>query len=457
MSENLLELLSEADHEFEIENNAKASQKYSKVHSQINDGTELEPDRLAALLRNYSRTLLSEGLPEQALELINSSAERFELNAIEQAGILLVASDCYRNLSDNDARRTVLNRISELLGDIADSGFKEYDLAAGLARAWGLFYLDKGEFSKARDQLLEAEAHALKSGDNVFLATIQSSLGDVFFYLCDYEKAIECRKKSFELLVKNGMNRSAAHCLNSLGHTYRYVEQEELAQQTYADSLAMMKELDDRPGIACCNLNMGGVAAARGDNEKALQCFGDALDTFIESGDLLGQAGCLESLGQLSLNTGNTDLAKEYFQRSLEKASEIGDVQCRARCSFNLALLAYSQGELEDARDSLRLSMKFRDESQDKKGLAECFLLQARINEMACQWKDAEKSYMRAFDVCREIGYRYLAMLTMKGLADCRMELGMKEEAMDMYSEAMAMAEEMGDHETAGEIKEKIG
>jgi tetratricopeptide (TPR) repeat protein len=136
----------------------------------------------------------------------------------------------------------------------------------------GTYYETINEFEKSLNCYLEALKVFEKHKANRAIASACLGLGNVFFSLKNYNKAIEYSRKSMEHFQK--MNSPyASWAMNNMANAYEQLGDLETAIPLYEQSLALKLENKDYYGAVFSIDNLGNIFLKDGDLKKALTYF----------------------------------------------------------------------------------------------------------------------------------------------------------------------------------------
>jgi tetratricopeptide (TPR) repeat protein len=207
-------------------------------------------------------------------------------------------------------------------------------------------HLSEADLAAERDRLEAAYAEDSSNADVMIeLAGVHERLKDNESALDMIERALACRKDSFELLCRAGDLRIKLHKrtiveADRAGDTARATELEkrlvDLEVEEYRQRIAM------HPGDANLRLQLGKRLMRQDDLDGALVELQKAhADPRVRREARFGLAQCFQRKGFV-------DLARKEYERSLEGVAEIDD---RAKeVLYNLGSIAEAQGNGGEAR-----------------------------------------------------------------------------------------------------------
>ncbi|KAI0235358.1 G-protein-signaling modulator 1 [Lamellibrachia satsuma] len=214
---------------------------------------------------------------------------------------------------------------------------------------------------------------AIRVGTNDLktLSAIYSQLGNAYFYLTEYGKALEYHKHDLSLARTVGDKLGEAKASGNLGNTLKVLGKFEEAIACCQRHLDLSKEIADRIGEARALYNLGNVYHAKGKQlsrsahqdpgefpaevkeslQKAADYYESNLEIVRELGDRAAQGRACGNLGNTHYLLGNFNLAVRNHEERLAIAKEFGDKAAERRAYSNLGNAHIFLGEFEVAAE----------------------------------------------------------------------------------------------------------
>lgn len=240
----------------------------------------------------------------------------------------------------------------------------------------------------------------------------------------------------------------------------------------------------------------GALASVQGDHTGAQERYTQSLQAWQRAGDLRGQAAVLGNLGILALNRNDRLEARRLGERSLALRRRIKDLEGIANALSNLGTLAWAERDHVQTLAYYAESLALRRERNDLHGIATClnnlglvvcdqgnftradalFVESGTIFltlEDRCAWAEtlhsrADVAYRQQEDVTartlteesivlfRALSERHGLRTALLLLARLAQRQGDDRGRLIAYQEAAVLSLEMGDHQSVGEILEKM-
>lgn len=276
-----------------------------------------------------------------------------------------------------------LKEAKGLLGESL-SQWREIEDRWGVATT--LFYLGlvthtRGEFGGTQ-QPYQYGLELFKDAGYQFGATFShTSMGRVVQTLGDFMKAKNLCLESLTIRREMDDQWGMAACLDSLGVVECGLGELNDAREACLESLEIRKSLDDQRGIATSLNNLSHVAFLREEYDQAIRYCEEGLAIRRDLGNRGGIAASLSLLGKLTSTLDDNQGAKKYVLESLEIRKDLGDKAGMVASRNDLGSIALKIGQIDDACDRFRNAFKLATDIgaiplslEALAGLAECFL-----------------------------------------------------------------------------------
>ncbi|XP_061119246.1 G-protein-signaling modulator 1b [Conger conger] len=221
------------------------------------------------------------------------------------------------------------------------------------------------------------------------LSAIYSQLGNAYFYLKEYNKALEYHRHDLTLARTIGDRIGEGKASGNLGNTLKILGRFDEAGVCCQRHLDISQEQGDRVGEARALYNIGNVFHAKG-KQQAWGCAHDPgdlpsdvrntlkratafyemnLSLVKELGDRAAQGRAYGNLGNTHYLLGNFVEAIKFHQERLAIAKEFGDKAAERRAYSNLGNALIFLGQFRPAteyyRKTLQLSHQLKDQAME--------------------------------------------------------------------------------------------
>ncbi|MFM6512523.1 MAG: tetratricopeptide repeat protein [Microcystis panniformis] len=303
-----------------------------------------------------------------------------------------------------------------------------WNYAASL-NSLGNAYYSLGEYQKAIEFYQQSLAIKREIGDRGGEAASYNNLGIVYKSLGEYQKAIEFHQPSLAITREIGDRRGEANSYNNLGNVYDSLGEYQKAIEFHQQSLAIKREIGDRGGEAYSYNNLGNVYDSLGEYQKAIEFYQQSLAITREIGDRGGEAYSYNNLGNAYNYLGEYQKAIEFHQQSLAIFREIGDRGGEAKSYGNLGNAYGSLGEYQKAIEFNQQSLAIEREIGDRGGEAKSYMGLGNVYYSLGEYQKAIEFHQQSLAILREIGDR-------RGEANAWFNLGVTYDKLKRISEA---------------------
>lgn len=256
------------------------------------------------------------------------------------------------------------------------------------------------------------------------LSAIYSQLGNAYFHLHDYAKALEFHRHDLTLTRTIGDLIGEAKASGNLGNTLKVLGRFDEAVVCCQRHLDIARDINDKVGQARALYNFGNVYHAKG---KSI-CWSGA-----EPGDFPEEV--MAALGK----------AAEYYEGNLAIVKELGDRAAQGRTCGNLGNTHYLLGNFRKAVSSheqrLLIAKEFGDRSAERR--AYCNLGNAFI--FLGEFEVAAEHYKRTLQLARQLKDRAVEAQACYSLGNTYTLLQDYERAIDYHLKHLIIAQDLND------------
>ncbi|KAI5092871.1 G-protein-signaling modulator 2 [Silurus meridionalis] len=191
----------------------------------------------------------------------------------------------------------------------------------------------KGDYSSSVP-FFEA-AMQVGTEDLLVLSAIYSQLGNAYFHLCDYTKALEFHhhdltltRENLHILKEMGDRAAQGRTYGNLGNTQYLLSNFCNAVASHQQRLLIAKELNDLAAERRAYCNLGNAYIFLGELEKAAEHYKKALQLARQLRDQAVEAQVCYSLGNTYTLLQDYERAIDYHLKHLIIAQDLGDSMC---------------------------------------------------------------------------------------------------------------------------------
>ncbi|XP_051492844.1 G-protein-signaling modulator 1 isoform X2 [Apus apus] len=224
------------------------------------------------------------------------------------------------------------------------------------------FYLK--EYSKALEYHKHDLTLARTIGDRIGEAKASGNLGNTLKILGQFDEAVVCCQRHLDISQEQGDKVGEARALYNIGNVYHakgkhlswnmaqdpgYLPQEvketlQKASEYYEKTLQLSRQLKDQAVEAQACYSLGNTYTLLQDYEKAIEYHLKHLVIAQELGDRVGEGRACWSLGNAYVSLGSHEQALHFARKHLEISQEIGDRNGELTAQVNMAQLQAALG-----------------------------------------------------------------------------------------------------------------
>ena len=223
----------------------------------------------------------------------------------------------------------------------------------GMATAYSLIgscYMIKADYPNALENKLKGLVmrHDMQSAA---MAKELGDIGDVYYWLDNYGKALEFYLKGLKIYRLGGNRKNEAVFLGNIGQIYDSQSDFVNALNYEFKSLKIFEDLNDYTGIAINTRRVGNIYYKQNDYAKALQYHQKALKLYEDKKDNDGIAYVLQDMALVYDNQKNYPEALKNYLRALKIKRELKDSRSVATIYLNLGALYSDMADYMNALD----------------------------------------------------------------------------------------------------------
>ncbi|XP_061459644.1 G-protein-signaling modulator 1 isoform X2 [Rhineura floridana] len=298
------------------------------------------------------------------------------------------------------------------------------------------------------------------------LSAIYSQLGNAYFYLKEYAKALEYHKHDLTLARTIADRVGEAKASGNLGNTLKILGQFDEAVVCCQRHLDISQEQGDKVGEARALYNIGNVYHAKGKQlswslpqepgrlpeevqdslERASEFYEKNLSLVKELGDRAAQGRAYGNLGNTHYLLANFSKAIIFHKQRLAIAKEFGDKAAERRAHSNLGNAHIFLGRFhisaEYYKKTLHLSRQLKDRAVEAQS---CYSL-GNTYTLLQDYEKAVEYHLKHLSIAQELGDRVGEGRACWSLENAYVSLGNREQALHFAEKHLEISQEIGDH-----------
>nr|XP_055056255.1 G-protein-signaling modulator 1b isoform X5 [Misgurnus anguillicaudatus] len=269
------------------------------------------------------------------------------------------------------------------------------------------------------------------------LSAIYSQLGNAYFYLKEYGKALEYHRHDLTLARTIGDRIGEGKASGNLGNTLKVLGRYDEAAVCCQRHLDISQEQGDKVGEARALYNIGNVFHAKGKQQLW---------------------GCSQDPGDLHPDVRDTlQRATAFYEMNLSLVKELGDRAAQGRAFGNLGNTHYLLGNFVDAikfhRERLSIAKEFGDKAAERRAYSN--LGNALI--FLGQFNAATEYYRKTLQLSRQLKDQVMEAQACYSLGNTYTLLQEYERAIDYHLKHLIIAQELADRVGEGRACWSLG
>ena len=304
----------------------------------------------------------------------------------------------------------------------------------------GSVCVEEGHFKQATNFYKKHISLCQKLGDREGEARSHRSLGDPYFFLKNFEKCLEYRKKSLDIAKEmdnsylEGSHLVPGSCHYKAGNFEKAIEHPTKHIEGKTNSKELARAYDDL-GLCYYMLN---------NFNRAAECHKKALSFAEEDGDKSSKRDICVNLGNAYHDMGSFQEALKFHLKSLEIAKEQGE-KTEECCAYRHAGNDfYRLGDFKEAvkhhKKGLSLAKELGDRAGEGDALGRLGIAYVGLGD----YKKAIEVQNRCLNVAKEINKRNLEGVTYGNLGIAYDKIGDFKTAKQYHKEHLAISKETG-------------
>ena len=253
------------------------------------------------------------------------------------------------------------------------------------------------------DTLLH-KAHVI--GDKKFEAIILMSKGNFFLGNGNSFGSIESFRKSIKLLEEINYSSGLCNAYTNLGNVYFYMLDYEKALMYYKTAISYCKKITDPKSnkegkLANLYNNLGSVYCSMQDFVYGKTYFDLALNVWLKTKDSLSISYIYNNYGQIFTEQEQYDSAKVYYFKALQIKNSYGDLLDKADANMNIGGVYLRLKKLPLALEYTKKALTFLDTNAYSRHLINCYNNLNRIYHEKKDYKN-ELKYFRLYSIASD-------------------------------------------------------
>ncbi|KAL0966461.1 hypothetical protein UPYG_G00295560 [Umbra pygmaea] len=305
------------------------------------------------------------------------------------------------------------------------------------------------------------------------LSAIYSQLGNAYFHLHDYAKALEFHHHDLTLTRTIGDQLGEAKASGNLANTLKVLGRFDEAVVCCQRHLDIAMNMFDKVGQARALYNFGNVYHAKGKSicwsgaepgefpedvmtalRKAAEYYQGNLSIVKELGDRAAQGRTYGNLGNTHYLLGNFRNAVVSHEQRLQIAKEFGDRSAERRAYCNLGNAYIFLGEFDVAADNYKRTLQLARQLKDRAVEAQACYSLGNTYTLLQDYERAIDYHLKHLIIAQDLNDRIGEGRACWSLGNAHTALGNHDQAMHFAEKHLEISKETGDR--SGELTARM-
>ncbi len=302
----------------------------------------------------------------------------------------------------------------------------------------------------AREYADQAAALARKNNYQNGLGFALYNLGNVNYYLDEYEDGLARMDSSKMIFEKENNSKGLGYSYNTTGEIYTIMGNYRDALKALFESLKYFTSIEDNVGMARVNNNIGLIHYYQKNYDESLKYFRQALKTADET--RTGDASLY--IGRVYVDMNNFTEAKKYLYKAQEIGMKNEDNYIVSDYYYLMGRIDAFYGETDLALSELLKSLDMKNEIEDSQGIALVCVQAGNLFILKKEPMMALKYFMLAKNIATDIGVREELKDACRGLSNTYSYMGKYDSAYFYLDQHNKIYQELINEEASKKLAE---
>jgi len=248
-----------------------------------------------------------------------------------------------------------------------------------------------------------------------------------------------------------------ARTLHALADLDRREGDLDQAQARFETAMSIFVGLDDPRGVAISLLSMGKIAENRGDLRAAMEHFLQAAEAYRRAGDTRGLALASSQIGHVAKELGDPDIARQAKTAALALQRVTDGPVPQERSLLTMADLAADRRDYGQAHTLYEQALQLARRNGNLKNQAIAHGAIGLLYTKQRQYTRAAHHHVKALEINRQLDDPSGQAYNLYNIARTHELRDDDDQAMRLFSQALAMAEHCGDQALQGTTLNAMG
>jgi CHAT domain-containing protein/Tfp pilus assembly protein PilF len=393
-------------------------------------------ERLTKAKQLYTQEGPKAALPEfeETLKMFQADKDR-----LGEAVALGYIANCHRKLENLDKALEFAQQalhMKEGLGDRDEIGKTHNQL--------GLIYWERADYPGAIQHLQQAIEIASTVDDKELEGSARNNLGLVFDEQGDFKQSLEQYQRALELHRTTHFERGEGDTLGNIGGVYLLLGKFREALPYYQQALAISERLGLKPASSDDLGNIALCLAGTGDIDGALKSFDRALEVAHETGLAKEEADWHKGKGTTLVGLGRFDAAFREYAAAEQVYEHAGLKRELVEALTDTGHVYELLGDAVSAEDHFERALQLARKIGNGSGESASLLALGDLERRRKKYDSADAHFNQALEKARRAGQETTVISALLRRAMNDVDRKQYESALQSASEAKAVAEGSG-------------
>ncbi|CAM0117455.1 hypothetical protein RSOCI_03800 [Rhabdochlamydiaceae symbiont of Dictyostelium giganteum] len=330
----------------------------------------------------------------------------------------------------------------------------------GNSKVYGILgnaYYNLGNYPKAieyykKDVEIDLELKGQKREGEIY-----GNLGDAYDNLGNYLEAVEYYKKGLEIDLRFKDKKREGKTYSKLGNTYQRLGDYHKAIDYHEKHLKVAEELKDQEGEGRAYGNLGNAYQRLGDYHKAIDYYEKHLKVVQYPKDRVGGGTVYYKLGDAHQRLGDYHKAIDYYEKRLKVAEDLKDQVEEGRAYGNLGNVYRRLGDYRQAISYYEKHLEVAEDLKDQVEEGRAYGNLGNVYRRLGDYRQAISYYEKHLEVAEELKDQVGEGDAYSNLGNTYQKLGDYRQAISYYEKHLKIAQKLEDLAGEGKAYDNLG
>jgi len=313
-----------------------------------------------------------------------------------------------------------------------------------------------GQFHRAQQLLLLLKDHAELMKDDYFTVQVHQRLGDISFYLSDFNTSLTEYELCMDYYKKLKRPQRLAGIMLSISVVLVETGEVERAEKLMQEAKALATEFQLTKLLIKINMNLGNIYHLKGSYDDSLSHLTQTLDLLGETTDRSLEARILHNIG-LAYKAKHEDAkALEFFNKSIEMFATAENYYMKSVSYLEKSELLYRKDDLSAGTALATSAFQAFSKFGDRLSMGETYKILGMISSKRKKYRTAQAFLENSLRICRDHNKPLNIGQTQVELAHLFIEQGDTGKAIEFLKDAKTGFINMAAHSRANEVESEL-